>query len=132
MTKSPKRWRPLREQGLRISVDDTGAGISSFRHILILKPDIIKLHMSLTRGIDSDAARRALASALIQFAKENGSEVIAEGVETAAELKALRALGVMRAQGYFLGRPAPLATAAALCRRYTRSRSRIAQRLQAS
>ena len=74
--------------------------------------------MSLTRGIDSDAARRALASALIQFAKENGSEVIAEGVETAAELKALRALGVMRAQGYFLGRPAPLATAAALCRRH--------------
>ena len=113
-----KALAPLRAQGLRISVDDTGAGISSFRHIHNLKPDIIKLHMSLTRGIDSDAAGRALVAALLQFAKENGREVIAEGVETAAELKALRALGVMRAQGYFLGRPAPLTTAVSLCRRH--------------
>lgn len=109
--------RPLREKGLRISVDDTGAGLASFCHILSLKPDIVKLPMSLTRNIDTDGARRALAAALIQFANENGSEVIAEGVETANELKALRALGVMRAQGYFLGRPAVLATAATLCRR---------------
>ena len=114
-----KALAPLREQGLRISVDDRGAGISSFRHVLSLKPDIIKLNMSLTRGIDSDAASRALVAALLQFAKENGMEVIAEGVETAAELKALRALGVTKAQGYFLGRPAPLATAAGLCRRPT-------------
>lgn len=112
-----KAVRPLREKGLRISVDDTGAGLASFRHRLSLKPDIVKLPMSLTRNIDTDGARRALAAALIQFANENGSEVIAEGVETANELKALRALGVMRAQGYFLGRPAVLATAATLCRR---------------
>ena len=112
-----KALRPMREQGLRISVDDTGAGLSSFRHILSLKPDIVKIPMALTRNMDTDAARRALASALIQFASEHGCEVIAEGVETAGELKALRALGVMRAQGYFLGRPAPLANAASLCRR---------------
>ncbi|HYC48950.1 MAG TPA: EAL domain-containing protein [Burkholderiales bacterium] len=112
-----KALQPLRRDGLRISVDDTGEGLSSFRHILALKPDIVKIPMSLTRNIDTDGARRALASALIQFAGENGSEVIAEGVETAAELKALRALGVMRAQGYFLGRPGPLSTAANLCRR---------------
>jgi EAL domain-containing protein (putative c-di-GMP-specific phosphodiesterase class I) len=73
--------------------------------------------MSLTRNIDTDAARRALAAALMQFASENTCEVIAEGIETGAELKALRALGVTRAQGYFLGRPAPLAAAATLCRR---------------
>ena len=114
-----KALRPLRQQGLRISVDDTGAGLSSFRHILSLMPDIVKIPMSLTRNIDTDAARRALAAALMQFANENGSEVIAEGVETAAELKALRALGVMRAQGYFLGRPAPLSMASSLCRRPT-------------
>ena len=112
-----KTLRPLRAQGLRISVDDTGAGLSSFRHILTLKPDIVKIPMSLTRNIDTDAARRALCAALIQFADENGSQVIAEGVETAAELKALKALGVTRAQGYFLGRPALLANAATLCRR---------------
>jgi EAL domain-containing protein (putative c-di-GMP-specific phosphodiesterase class I) len=112
-----KAMVPLRQQGLRVCVDDTGGGLSSFRHIVSLRPDIVKLPMSLTRNIDSDGARRALACALLQFANEHGSEIVAEGVETAAELKALRALGVMRAQGYFLGRPAPLATAATLCRR---------------
>jgi EAL domain-containing protein (putative c-di-GMP-specific phosphodiesterase class I) len=112
-----KALQPLREQGLRISVDDTGDGLNSFRHILSLRPDILKLPMSSTRNIDTDAARRALAAALMQFASENACDVIAEGVETAAELKALRALGVVRAQGYFLGRPAPLAAAATLCRR---------------
>ncbi len=112
-----KALDPLRERGVRISVDDTGAGLSSFRHIVSLKPDIVKLPMSLTRNIDSDGARRALASALMQFANENGAEIVAEGVETANELKALRALGITRAQGYFLGRPVPLAAAATLCRR---------------
>jgi EAL domain-containing protein (putative c-di-GMP-specific phosphodiesterase class I) len=112
-----KALRPLRHEGLRISVDDSGAGLSSFRHILSLKPNIVKIPMSLTRNIDTDAARRALAAALIQFASENGSEVIAEGVESANELKTLRMLGVMRAQGYFLGRPTALGAAAALCRR---------------
>ena len=112
-----KALRPLRDEGLRISVDDSGTGLSSFRHILSLKPNIVKIPMSLTRNMDTDAARRALAAALIQFASENGSEVIAEGVESAAELKTLRLLGVMRAQGYFLGRPTTLAAAAALCRR---------------
>ena len=112
-----KAMAPLRERGLRVSVDDTGAGLSSFRHIVSLKPDIVKLPMSLTRNIDSDGARRALASALIQFANENACTIIAEGVETAAELKALRTIGITRAQGYFLGRPLPLQQAAALCRR---------------
>lgn len=112
-----KALASLRERGLRISVDDTGAGLDSFRHISSLRPDIIKMSMKLTRDIDSDGARAALAAALIQFAGQNGSQVIAEAVETAAELKALRALGVMQAQGYFLGRPSPLATAASLCRR---------------
>jgi EAL domain-containing protein (putative c-di-GMP-specific phosphodiesterase class I) len=111
-----KAMAPLREQGLRLSVDDTGGGLSSFRHIVSLKPDIVKLPMSLTRNIDTDGARRALASALMQFANENKCTIVAEGVETAAELKVLRALGITRAQGYFLGRPVPLAAAANLCR----------------
>ncbi|HYR84250.1 MAG TPA: EAL domain-containing protein [Terriglobia bacterium] len=102
---------PLRTQGLRLAVDDAGAGFASFRHILRLQPDIIKLDMSLTRDIDTDAARRALASALIRFAHETGSKIVAEGVETASELRVLRSLGVNKAQGYFLGRPAPLANA---------------------
>lgn len=101
---------PLRARGIRIAVDDAGAGYASMRHILAIQPEIIKLDMSLTRGIDSDSPRRALASALIGFAHDIGSHVIAEGVETQAESDALRALGVDDAQGYFISRPLPRKT----------------------
>jgi EAL domain-containing protein (putative c-di-GMP-specific phosphodiesterase class I) len=103
--------RPLREKGLRLAVDDAGAGYSSFGHILRLHPDYIKLDMSITRGIDRDRGRRALTAALIGFAHETGSELIAEGVETMSELETLRSLGVPKGQGYLLGRPAPFDTA---------------------
>jgi EAL domain-containing protein (putative c-di-GMP-specific phosphodiesterase class I) len=102
---------PLRQAGLRLAVDDAGAGYCSLQHILHLHPDLIKLDMSLTRNIEGDATRRALASALIAFARETGSQIIAEGVETLSELKTLQALGVEVAQGYFLGRPMALDSA---------------------
>ena len=98
----------LRRRGVRVAVDDAGAGYASFRHVLRLQPDIIKLDMTLTRDIDHDAPRRALASALIAFGRDTGSAIVAEGVETAAELRTLRQLGVDAAQGYFLGRPGPM------------------------
>ena len=98
---------PLRSRGLRIAIDDTGAGYSSMRHILSIEPDLVKLDMSLTRGIDRDRKRRALASALIAFARETGIDIIAEGVETLAEFHTLRTLGVRKVQGYLLGRPVP-------------------------
>lgn len=99
---------PMRQRGLRLAVDDAGAGYASFRHILKLRPDAIKLDASLIRKIDTDAGCRALAAAIIRFAEETGSEVVAEGVETEAELQALRELKVNKAQGYLLGRPAPI------------------------
>lgn len=106
--------RGWRERGVRLAVDDAGAGYSSLRHILALQPDLIKLDMSLTRNICLDPARKALAAALIGFARETGSGIIAEGVETSAEFATLRALGVERVQGYFLGRPMPLEAATRL------------------
>ena len=112
-----KVLQPMRDRGLRISVDDCGGGVESFRHILQLKPDIIKLHMSLVRGINNDAARAALAAALIQFGREQHCELVAEGIETAAELSKLKAMGVVKMQGYLLGRPAALEAATALCER---------------
>jgi len=99
---------PLRTSGVRIAIDDAGAGYSSLRHILHIQPDLIKLDISLTRNINLDPARRALAAALIGFARETGSQIIAEGVETASELSALKSLGAEKAQGYLLGRPLPL------------------------
>jgi EAL domain-containing protein (putative c-di-GMP-specific phosphodiesterase class I) len=109
-----KALQPLRHRGLRLAIDDAGAGYSSLRHVLNLRPDLIKLDMELTRNIDLDPARRALASALIAFARDIESCIIAEGVETASELATLQTLGVEQAQGYFLGRPLPLDHALAL------------------
>lgn len=100
--------QPLRDLGAGLAIDDAGAGYASMRHILNLKSDVIKLDMSLTRDIDSDASRRALARGLISFARDIGSSITAEGVETRAELDVLRSLGVDKVQGYFLSRPLPL------------------------
>ncbi len=99
---------PLRTEGARLAIDDAGSGFASLRHILLLDPDIIKLDISLTRGIDVNRARRSLASALIAFAAEMEMRVVAEGIETAAELEALRDLGTGYGQGYLLGRPGDL------------------------
>jgi EAL domain-containing protein (putative c-di-GMP-specific phosphodiesterase class I) len=118
--------QPLRTRGVRLAVDDAGAGYSSLRHILHLQPDFIKLDMSLTRHIDLDPARRALASALIGFARETNSRIIAEGVETASELAALRSLGVEKAQGYFLNRPMSLSSALTLFNPQAKQTSRVA------
>jgi EAL domain-containing protein (putative c-di-GMP-specific phosphodiesterase class I) len=101
----------LRTAGIRIAVDDAGAGFASLSHILQLRPDIIKLDISLTRNIDSDPVRAALARSLVDFASDIGAMLIAEGIETEGEYDRLRTLGVRHGQGYFLARPGPLPAA---------------------
>ena len=96
---------PLREAGARVAVDDTGAGFASLRHILDLHPDIIKIDIGITRGVDVDPSRAAVARMLVQFAGEVGIRVVAEGVETEGERQALLDLGAFLGQGYLLGRP---------------------------
>jgi EAL domain-containing protein (putative c-di-GMP-specific phosphodiesterase class I) len=96
---------PLRRRGLRIAVDDAGSGYASMRHILQLRPDIIKLDRSLIAGIDSDQGQRALGAAMVGFATQIGARIVAEGIETQAELAAVMELGMTSGQGYFLGRP---------------------------
>ena len=103
----------FRKQGARLALDDTGAGYAGFRHLLGLKPEVVKLDLSLTRGIDHDPARRALARALVHFSRDIDAALIAEGVETVHELATLAELGVPWAQGYYLARPQPLADALA-------------------
>ena len=98
----------FRRSGIRIAVDDAGAGFASLRHILELAPDIIKLDISIVRDIDTEASHRALASALVGFARETGTQLIAEGVETAEEALVLRSLGIPYIQGYFAARPGPI------------------------
>jgi EAL domain-containing protein (putative c-di-GMP-specific phosphodiesterase class I) len=100
--------QPLRDLGVRIAIDDAGAGYASLRHTLAVSPDIVKVDISLTRSIDLDRGRRALASALISFADEMDMTIIAEGIETEAELTTLADLGVRYGQGYHLAEPAAL------------------------
>jgi PAS domain S-box-containing protein len=96
---------PLRGQGLRIAVDDAGAGFASMRHILHLHPDIIKLDRSLIAGIDQDPGQRALGAAMVEFAQQIQAHLVAEGIESEAELAAVTRLGMYSGQGYVLGRP---------------------------
>ncbi|MCW0466254.1 sensor domain-containing phosphodiesterase [Xanthomonas sacchari] len=98
----------LQRQGLRIALDDAGTGFASLRHLLHLAPDIIKLDLTLTRGIDAEPRRQRLAMAILSFAAETNADVVVEGIETESELATLQALGARYGQGYQLARPGPL------------------------
>jgi PAS domain S-box-containing protein len=102
------RIEALRRQGLRLAVDDAGAGYASFRHILALKPDFIKLDRALIAGIDTDPGKRALVKAVTSFAGDIGATVTAEGIETAQELQAAALLGVQGGQGFYIAKPNPV------------------------
>ncbi|UXA18812.1 EAL domain-containing protein [Mycobacterium sp. SMC-4] len=99
--------QPCRAKGMRLAVDDVGAGFASFSHVLELAPELVKIDQSITRHIDADDARRRLAQAIAEFAGQIGATVIAEGVETQGELDAVAAAGITQAQGFYLGRPQP-------------------------
>ncbi|HYV16218.1 MAG TPA: EAL domain-containing protein [Conexibacter sp.] len=99
--------QPLLERGVRIAVDDMGAGYSGLRHAIDLHPTYLKLDRALVQGIDRDPKRAALVDALLRYAQHAGSHILAEGVETEGELVTLVRLGVPFAQGYLLARPAP-------------------------
>jgi PAS domain S-box-containing protein len=93
---------------VRLAVDDAGAGFASLRHVVELRPQFLKLDVSLVRHVDRDLTRQAMIAGLRHFAGRIGCEVIAEGIEEPAELEMLRELGVSFGQGYLLGRPEPL------------------------
>ncbi|MDA8341907.1 MAG: sensor domain-containing phosphodiesterase [Acidimicrobiales bacterium] len=95
----------LRRRGACVAIDDTGSGFAALSLLLEVAPEIIKLDRQLTTGIDTDPVRRALAGSLVAFAEETGSEVVAEGIETAGELAVLTDLGIQYGQGFYLARP---------------------------
>lgn len=96
---------PFRSRGLRIAVDDAGAGFASMRHILHLHPDIIKLDRSLIAGINQAPGQRALGAAMVEFTQQMRAQLVAEGIESEAELNEVRRLGMYAGQGYLLDRP---------------------------
>lgn len=101
-----------RDFGLKIAIDDLGEGFSSLRLWSELRPEYVKIDMHFIQGIDLDPVKLQFVRSVLEIAQESNSIVIAEGVETEAELLTIRDLGIHYGQGYFLGRPtaSPLQT----------------------
>jgi len=105
-------YAPLRDavrrlgDDVRLAVDDAGAGVANFNHLMELRADFLKIDVSFVRGVDEDIGRQAVVVGLVHLAASAGCQVIAEGVETDAELAMVRKLGVTLGQGYLLARPA--------------------------
>jgi EAL domain-containing protein (putative c-di-GMP-specific phosphodiesterase class I) len=99
----------FRQQGFRIAVDDVGTGYSSLASLADIEPDYLKFDTVFVRGIDRHPTKQDLLDALLSFARKMHTQVIAEGIENEQELKTLRALRVPCGQGFFLGRPMPIA-----------------------
>jgi EAL domain-containing protein (putative c-di-GMP-specific phosphodiesterase class I) len=96
---------PLRAHGLRLAIDDVGAGFSSLRHILLMAPDIIKLDRSIVAGVASDEVLQTLVRSLVNFGHGAGASVVAEGIESRVDAVALRSAGVDFGQGWYFARP---------------------------
>lgn len=101
------RLAEFRAHGMRVAIDDLGAGYASLNSVAELEPEVIKLDMVLVRDVHRFPVRQRLVRALVSAAMELDVEVIAEGVETTDELDCLRALGCDLFQGYLLAKPAP-------------------------
>jgi EAL domain-containing protein (putative c-di-GMP-specific phosphodiesterase class I) len=113
---------PLRAAGAQLAVDDAGAGFASLKHVMVLRPDFVKVDRDLVAGVDTDETKAAVVEALGMFTSRLDAWLVAEGVETTAELDRLLSLRVPLAQGYGLGLPRPVMgpadlDAVALCRR---------------
>ena len=93
-----------RSQGFGVAIDDMGTGYSGLMRIARLRPDYLKVDMSLVRGIDSNPMQRALMETLVTFADKVGATLIAEGIETSTELSSLVSMGVRYGQGYYLAK----------------------------
>jgi EAL domain-containing protein (putative c-di-GMP-specific phosphodiesterase class I) len=94
--------------GFQIALDDVGVGYSSLEAVTELAPDFLKVDMSFVRGIDEDPARQEILKALTSIAWRLDARIIAEGIETDAELRTLRELAVSYGQGYRIGRASEL------------------------
>lgn len=97
----------VRALGFKVAVDDAGAGYGSLQCLAEVHPEWLKIDISLIRGIDTDTIRAQLVSSLVSFADNIGVSLIAEGIETKAELAKLRELGVRYGQGFLFTRPVP-------------------------
>ncbi|WP_235003606.1 EAL domain-containing protein [Blastococcus haudaquaticus] len=97
---------PLRAAGLRLAIDDVGAGFSSLRHIVVTAPDVIRIDRSIVAGLDAGPVLETLVRSLVEFGHGCAVRVVAEGVEGEGEGAVLGRLGVDHGEGWHYGRPA--------------------------
>ena len=95
-----------RRMGFGTALDDFGAGYAGLKLLAHFQPDIIKLDMELIRGLESSLPKRTIVDAVVKMCANLGVAVIAEGIETNAELDALRAIGIRYIQGFLFAKPA--------------------------
>ncbi|EIM93081.1 diguanylate cyclase/phosphodiesterase [Paraburkholderia hospita] len=95
----------IRATGATLALDDYGTGNASMSLWLQLMPGVVKIDRLFVDGISTDPLKFAAVTAMIGFAKESGTELIAEGIENTTDLAVLRDLGIDRGQGYLFGRP---------------------------
>ncbi len=100
-----RRVERLRDLGFRVAVDDLGAGYAGLTSFVVLQPDIVKIDMSLIRGVEDDPTRQALVRSMAGVCREMDIMVVAEGIETEAERHTVAELGCDLLQGFLLGRP---------------------------
>jgi len=97
-----------RKSGFRVALDDVGSGFAGLMILADLNPDLIKIDRELVQGAAKSEMHRIIVRALVQIARASGCLILAEGVETEAELMLMKSFGVDLFQGFLLGRPAPL------------------------
>ncbi|HRZ14898.1 MAG TPA: EAL domain-containing protein [Candidatus Omnitrophota bacterium] len=106
-TRLASNLNDLKPMGVMIVIDDLGEGYASLKSIAELKPQFIKVDMSLIRNVHLDIVKQSLIQVICDLSRKINSRLIAEGVETQEEYACLLTLGVEFAQGYFFGRPSP-------------------------
>jgi EAL domain-containing protein (putative c-di-GMP-specific phosphodiesterase class I) len=97
----------LRSAGIRVALDDVGAGVSNLGLILMTSPSLLKVDSSLVQGVATSAPRSAALRAVRILAREIGAEIVVEGVETEEDLAKVRELEIPLGQGFLLARPTP-------------------------
>ena len=97
--------RQLKREGVRVAIDDMGAGYSSLQAIVDIEPDYLKFDIALVRNIDRSQIKRSLLETLVELSSKIGADVIAEGIEAGSELTTLREMGVQLGQGRHLAAP---------------------------
>ncbi len=103
-----QRLKSFRDEGIQIAIDDFGTGFSSLSRLASLPLDRLKIDRSFLSGVDRPSSQRTIVAVMVELARAFGLAVVAEGVETSAQLDALTVLGCSLAQGYHVARPMPV------------------------